>query len=254
MKKQIVIVGGGISGLTLLHYLKQNHGNADIVLLEKNDHLGGTIQSLKRQRCLFETGPNGFLDSKPRTLEFIKELGLEDSLIRADEVSKVRYISANNALHPLPTDPRSFLSSKLLNPLEKVRILGEFFVPRGKDPDETVYDFGKRRLGEGFSQVFLDPMVSGVFGGDAQKTNLKAAFPRIHQLEQEYGSLFKAMIKIRKTKKAEEKNENKAMGSPTGTLTSLRAGLSQIIEAIENRYSGSICFNSQVETVFFKED
>ncbi len=253
MKKRIVIIGGGISGAALLHYLKQTRKNDDIVLIEKNTQLGGTIQSLNRKGYLFETGPNGFLDSKPRTLEFIKELGLENSVIRADEAAKNRYISLVDTLHALPSSPKSFLSSKLLNPLEKVRILGEFFISRGNDPQETVYAFGKRRLGKKFSQIFLDPMVSGVFGGDARKTNLKAAFPRIYQLEQEYGSLFKAMIQIRKTKKAKGNSQDKTVGSPTGALTSLSNGLSQIIQAIEDRYKENICFDSSIETVFEKD-
>ncbi|HQP10968.1 MAG TPA: protoporphyrinogen oxidase, partial [Candidatus Omnitrophota bacterium] len=254
MRRRIVIVGGGISGLALLHYLKQNCGHEEIVLLEKNDHLGGTIRSLKKQGCLFETGPNGFLDSKPRTLALIKELGLESSLIRADESSRVRYISLRQTLHPFPTTPQNFCSSRLLNPFEKVRILGEFFVPRATHPEETVYEFGKRRLGERFSQVFLDPMVSGICGGDSRQTNLKAAFPRIYQLEQEYGSLFKAMIKIRKAKKKTQKQSQRAaIGSPTGTLTSLRGGLSEIVEAAGRRYEADICLQAPVETVFLKD-
>jgi len=256
MSKQIVIIGGGISGLALLHFLKHKYAGQDdvvIQLLEKNDSLGGTICSIRKNDCLFETGPNGFLDSKPRTLEFIKELGLEASLVRADEQSKIRYLSVNNRLHVLPMNPGAFLSFSLLNPIEKLRVLGEFFQPRQDIPMETVYDFGERRLGEKFSQIFLDPMVSGVYGGDARQAVLKAVFPRIHEIEQEYGSLFKGLIKIRKQKKAQNKDKG-SMGGPSGTLTSFRAGVLELIEAVWRRYPESICLNQEVRSIEQQSD
>jgi len=86
MSKNIIIIGGGISGLALLHYLKQKYIDREdvhIQLLEKNERLGGTIGSTKKNGCLFETGPNGFLDSRKRTLELAKELNLENCLVRA---------------------------------------------------------------------------------------------------------------------------------------------------------------------------
>jgi len=248
MGKQIVIIGGGISGLALLHYLKQKyiyHDHVNILLLEKNGHLGGTIRSIIKDGCLFETGPNGFLDSKKRTLDLIRELDLETSLVKASQESKIRYLSVNNTLHQLPSNLKTFLSFKLLNFTEKLRVLGEFFIPKKNDPCESVYDFGKRRLGEQFSKIFLDPMVSGIYGGDARNTNLKAIFPRIYALEEEYGSLFKAMIKIRKAKK----NTSNEMGTSTGTLTSFQGGVVQLINAVGKKYEANIRLNQDIKEI-----
>ncbi|VAX36493.1 Protoporphyrinogen IX oxidase, aerobic, HemY, partial [hydrothermal vent metagenome] len=252
-KKKIIIIGGGISGLATLHYLKIKHyfnKNVDVQLLEKRDHVGGTIRSIESNGYLFETGPNGFLDNKPRTLEFIKELNLEGDVIHADESAKMRYISVSNTLHKFPTNPKDFFSFKLLNPLQKLRILGEITTPRGRNVYETVYDFGKRRLGKRFVEIFLDPMVSGIYGGDVHQTILSAAFPRIHQLEQEYGSLFRAMGKLKRKRKQKTAD---TIGAPTGTLTSFEKGMTQIIDTLKSRYQKSIFLNQQVQTISVRQ-
>src|SRR3990167_3922455 len=137
MSKQIIVIGGGISGLSLLHYLKQKYASSPdtkILLLEKNGCLGGTIRSLTKDGCLFETGPNGFLDSKPRTLDFIHEVGLENDLVRASAEANIRYIALNNALYALPLNPRDFFLFSPLNFLDKLRVFGEILIPKGNDP------------------------------------------------------------------------------------------------------------------------
>jgi oxygen-dependent protoporphyrinogen oxidase len=253
MSKTIMIIGGGISGLALLHYLSQRHAqrpDINIRLLEKEGRAGGTIQTRNVDGCLFETGPNGFLDSKQRTLYLVEDLGLSAEIVKAGEHAKIRCISVRDSLYALPSSPKSFLTFPPLNPLDKLRVLCEVFVPRGIDPDESVYAFGKRRLGERFSRLFLDPMISGIYGGDAGRINLRAAFPRIYQLEQEFGSLFKAMIGLKKQKKA---GQATSAGMPMGTLTSFRLGQTRFVEALTRRYEKNICFHQEVKTVYHRQ-
>lgn len=249
MSKTIIIVGGGISGLTLLHYLSQRYAqrpDVNIRLLEKEDRAGGTIRTMDVHGCLFETGPNGFLDSKERTLELVRELGLGGEIVKDEEQSKIRYISVRGSLYALPSGPKSFLTFPPLTVFDKVRVLGEFFVPKGLDPDESVYAFGQRRLGGRFAQLFLDPMISGIYGGDAGRINLRAAFPRIYQLEHEFGSLFKAMIGLKKQRKA---GQAASAGMPMGTLTSFRQGQTRLVEALTRRYERNINFHQDVTAV-----
>ena len=237
----IIIIGGGISGLSTLHFLKKKYAGRseiDIKLLEKNDYAGGTIRSIERNGCFFETGPDGFLNNKPRTLDFIEEIGLRKDLIKARPEAKVRFISLKNRLYPLPANPKDFLISSLLNPLDKMRILGEILIPKCSNPQESIFDFGQRRLGKKFAKIFLDAMVSGIYGGDAHQLNLKAAFPRIYALEQEYGSLFKAMFALK----------GKG-GMPEGVLTSLNNGMGEIVQILSQKYKENILLKTEVKSM-----
>ncbi len=227
MSKSILIIGGGISGLTVLHYLKQKYQNrADltITLLEAQDQCGGTIRTLRKNGCHFETGPNGFLDDKPSALELSRELGLLDQLIFSRPESKSRYLCVKNRLYALPKNLMAFLCFPLLSFREKMRCFQEIFVKKCTHSEETIYEFGVRRLGKGFTQIFLDPMVSGIVAGDIQELNLKFTFPILFELEQTYGSLLKGRRKM-KTKQR---------------LCSFKNGMGQMIAALENKYKDSL--------------
>ncbi len=248
MKKRILVIGGGISGLSVLHHLKkkyQHQSDVEIRLLEKNAYLGGTALTEKHAHCLFEKGPNGFLDSNPSTLELAKELGLEGELIWSNPAAKIRYISIDDKLHRLPNGPKEFAAFPFLSIRDKFRILMEPFLKPGTNPDETVAQFGTRRLGRKFVQYFLNPMVAGIFGGDAEYIHLKEAFPRIYALEQTHGSLIRAMLHLRKVKKKED-----VVGQPKGSLVSFRHGMSQLSETIGKKYYDCVELGVDVGEIF----
>lgn len=243
MKRHILIIGGGISGLSVLHFLNKKftaRPDIELTLLEKEPQTGGTIQSLKKEDVIFETGPNGFLDNKPSTLDLVRELGLTDSLINASKATKTRYICVKDRLYTLPSGPVSFLSFPLLSVADKMRIMGEIFVPKSESKSETVYEFGQRRLGENFAKYFLDPMVSGIFGGDARDLNLSHAFPKIRQIEQEYGSLFKGLAASGIKKRKDRRKNSLTAGQPAGQLWSFQNGMGQLIRTLSDRYKKNI--------------
>jgi len=253
MKKKIIIIGGGISGLSVLHYLKRMYapqGDVAIALLEKNPYVGGTAHTQYYPDFIFEEGPNGFLDSKESTLQLVRELGLENELVRANPQAKIRYLSINGRLQKIHPSPWGLLKIPCLSLKDKWRILSEPFIPPTELDDETVYDFAKRRLGENFAKYFIDPMVTGIFGGEADRLILKYTFPRMYELEKDYGSIFKAMVALKKTKKSKEK----MVGEPKGTLTSFRKGMSQLVEAIHTQYQSSIKTSQEVQSLRYKEE
>lgn len=232
---KIAVIGGGISGLTTAFLLGRKWPQAQVDVLEKDSAPGGTVSTCREDGFQMETGPNGFLSGKPTTLRIVEMLGASDRLIEANKAAEKRFILKKGNLTKLPDSPPAFFGSSILSLPAKIRIMKEPFVRKcAPDVEETVAEFGKRRLGPQAVTYMLDPMVSGVFAGNVDKLSLPACFPRIHELEQTYGSLVKAMFKLR-SKKA----------SPSGRLTSLVDGMGELVERL--CASGNFTLRSGVE-------
>jgi len=246
MKKAIVI-GGGISGLATAYLLRRRAAaegvELEITLLEKEPRVGGKIWSIKDEGYLCEWGPNGFLDSKPQTLDLCRQLGASELLLRSNANARKRFIYADKTLHRLPEDGTAFLKSKLLSWPGKLRLVMELFASKAPDGvDETLAAFGRRRLGEEALAKLIAPMVSGIFAGDPETMSLKSCFPRIAELESEYGSLIMAMIKLAKKKK-QEKKAGKTVSSaagPGGILTSFRDGIQTLTDILSDRLGEAV--------------
>jgi len=244
-KNNIIIIGAGITGLSLLHYLARKYEGRDdleINLFERNDHPGGTIQSLKSDLAIFETGPNGFLGNKEQTLELVDQMGLRKTLIQANDSAKLRYINVQGTLHEFPMDLKVFFKSKLLSIFSKMRILCEPFIKKSGEESESVYDFVKRRFGSQAAEYLMDPVVSGIYAGDARKTVTKIAFPQLYHWEQQYGSIIKG---IKKEKKGDSEKPK---------LHSFEQGMEQIISALYEKYKSAIHLNSEIIKVFHRDD
>ncbi|MEF3255483.1 MAG: protoporphyrinogen oxidase [Deferribacterales bacterium] len=227
----IAVLGGGISGISAAFLLQElkNRSNLDIniKLFEKNIRWGGSIVTSHEDLFTIEGGPNGFLDSKPHTLELIKMAGLSEQLLPSNELARKRYIMRNGILHRLPENPPAFLKSSLLTFKGKMRILSEIFIKKSELDDESVADFARRRLGEEALDYLIGPMVSGIFAGDPEKMSLRSCFPVIRDLELTYGGLFKGMFKKRSKKSGP--------AGPGGILTSYKNGLSNLILGLVNK-------------------
>ncbi|WP_456420039.1 protoporphyrinogen oxidase [Thermovibrio sp.] len=244
---KVAVIGGGISGLSTAFYLKR--GGAEVRVFEREKRVGGKMRTVYEESYTVETGPNGFLDGKPYTLNLVKALNITEALYPSSDKARKRFIYVKGKLVRLPEDPVSFILSSLLSPKGKLRLVGELFVPpkRGEE-DETLAQFARRRLGEEALNRLLDPMVAGIFAGDPERMSLKAAFPAIYRLEKEYGGLIKGLIaKMKEAKKGGGKASGPA--GPGGKLTSFKRGVSQLIEALEESLKGEIKtgVNPQVE-------
>ena len=208
---KVAIVGGGISGLATAAALEVR--GADVVVLEGEPHAGGKVRTEVEDGWLCEWGPTGFLDREPATRALCERLGLTERLVAASGDAKDRFIMRRGALLRVPTSPPAFFTSPLLSPRGRLRVMTEPFRTARRDgADESVAEFGARRIGEEAVDILLDPMVSGIFAGDARQLSVAAAFPRIVELEQKYGSLVRAMIAVGRERR---RNGAKA-GGPAG--------------------------------------
>ena len=241
--KKIIIVGAGISGLTSAYALLSKNKNLDITVYEADSRPGGKIWSDKTDGFLCEKGVNGFLDNKPKTLQLCDYLGLEP--LKSSDNARRRFIFSKGKLNQLSESPLSFLKSDLISWHGKLRIIYELIAPKGPE-DETVADFVIRRLGKESLEKLIDPMCSGIFAGDPYKMSIKHCFPRIKELEQNYGSLIRAMIKLQKEKKKLQTHE-KVSAAPTGNLTSFYNGAQTITDELAERLGERIKFGVSVK-------
>ena len=250
----VAIIGGGISGLSALHFLKHKQPTINVKLFESDSRLGGTIGTDKIDGYSFDWGPNGFLDREPLTLQMVEQLGLNDSLERAGENVSNRFILRDGKLRAVPMSPPKFLTSDILPLSGRLRVMMEPFAKkRTPDIDESIYDFVQRRIGTQAADYLVQPMVSGVYGGVADRLSLQSCFPIMREMEDEYGSLFKAMIAKAKQAKAKKKKTGSPSG-PGGWLTSFDGGLYTVIEKFESKYADQIACNMKAKNISKEND
>lgn len=229
--EEIIVVGAGITGLATSYWLKKEGFN--IKILEESNEVGGNIKTERHQNFVFDTGPNSGLETTPLIKQLVDELNLQDEFVYANKASNKRYILRNNVLHPLPMNPKDFITTKLFSSSGKLRILFEPFIGKSKDGYyQSVAEFVRRRLGQEFLDYAINPFVSGVFAGDPENLSVKSAFPKLYRLEEVYGGLFKGMIKGAKERKqrAEKSKQAAAMFSFKNGMSVLTNRLGEVLK------------------------
>ncbi len=234
MSAPVIVIGGGISGLATAWHLRQRRAEAEVIVLEADSAPGGTARSRQVSGFTVDLGPNGFLTNVTSTLELARALGLGEALLPADPSASRRLLARDGELVPLPLSPPSFLKSPLLSPAAKARVLLEPLMPSwGQEEEETVLEFAARRLGREFADAFVRPMVIGITAGDAAATSLDALFPRMRQMEAEYGGLFAAMVL--------KQLRGSGGGDPSGgRLTSFAGGVGVLTAKLAESLGGSL--------------
>lgn len=187
----VAIIGGGITGLTAAFRLREC--GIPVTVYEAGWRVGGVIQSLRRDGYLAESGPNTILETSPKVAELVRDLGLEGRRLYSNSAAKNRYVIRDGRLVNMPSSPFGFLATPLFSPRAKLRLLAEPFI-RPALEEESVSQFVIRRLGHEFLDHAIDALVSGVYAGDPEKLSVPQAFPKLHKLEQRYGSLIKGQI------------------------------------------------------------
>ena len=186
------VIGGGISGLAAAWRL-QARGVA-VTLFEATDRTGGVIRSTRREGFLVDEGPNTLVARSAVVMDALDALNLTRSRIPANETASARYVVRDGALVRVPMAPPELLTTRLLSTRAKLRLLREPFIRAG-DGDESLADFVRRRLGPEVLDYAVNPFVAGVYAGDPADLSTRWAFPTLHALEREHGSLLRGLIR-----------------------------------------------------------
>jgi oxygen-dependent protoporphyrinogen oxidase len=202
---RLVIVGGGVSGLSAAWAARRALDGADeafeIVVLERDAEIGGKLRTLRRDGYLVEAGPTSYLDDSEPLDALIRDLSLDAHRCPASLTAQRRFLVMNGKLRELGGNPAQFLASGILSPFGIARLFAEPFLPRGGHDEETLWEFARRRLGREAADRLIAPMALGVVAGDARRLSAAATFPSIWALEREHGSLVRGMIAKGKAKK-----------------------------------------------------
>jgi oxygen-dependent protoporphyrinogen oxidase len=232
---KVVIVGAGISGLALAFHLHQANPALEVIVLEQRARPGGTVWTERLEGFQVEIGPNGFLDTKPSTLDLCRDLGLTERLVPASEgAGRNRYLFLDGAMRPLPNSLVSFLTSPLLSWHGKLGLLAERFRrPHRLGTDESVEAFARRRAGKEVAEVFADALVTGIYAGDPALLSVRAAFPRLTAFEDQYGSVLKGFGRAARQRRQDAAARGEPYQPPR--MWSFREGLRLLIETLCER-------------------
>ena len=256
--KRIAIIGGGISGLSAAFHLEKARATGsdlEYTLFESGTRLGGCLASDRIEGCLVEAGPDSFLTEKPWALTLCKELGIDDQLIGSNDSQRKTYIVVHGKLLLMPDGLMFMVPTKImptaLSPLfswsTKLRMAQELLhPPRPMQDDETVAQLVERHFGAEVVDRLADPLLSGVYGGDAAKLSARAVLPRFVEMEEKYGSLSRAMLAAHKKMADLGKTP-----PPRPLFSSLKDGMQQLVDAIVGRLNGdSIRLRRHVRRIY----
>lgn len=223
-KPDVIIIGAGLTGLSMAHKLISR--GKSVLVIDKNEHAGGVIQTKNQDGFIYETGPNTGVLSTPELVELLEDLKSDCTLAVANEKAKKRLILKNGKWHALPSGLFSAVGTPLFSLKDKFRILGEPFRAKGNNPHESLADLVRRRMGKSFLDYAIDPFIGGIYAGDPEKIVPKYALPKLYALEQDYGSFIKGAMK-----KAREPKDPR-MEKVSRKVFAVKGGLSNLVAAM----------------------
>ena len=253
--KRIAIIGGGITGLSAAFALEapRRSGEVRYVLYEASPHFGGVLRTDHIHGCIVEAGPDSFITEKPWASDLCRSLGLGNELIGSNDAHRKTYILVHGRLIPMPDGLMFLVPTKILptglSPLfswsTKLRMARELLhPPRIANGDESVASMVERHYGAGMVDRLADPLLSGVYGGEAVTLSVRAVLPRFAEMERNHGSLSRAMLAARQRMRHSRKK------TPVPLFTSLNGGMQRLVETIVQKLDpASLLTNAPVQSV-----
>jgi protoporphyrinogen/coproporphyrinogen III oxidase len=230
----VLIVGGGISGLATAYYVRRQGLSAAII--EGSKRLGGLIGTETISGCRLELGPDSWIANKTAIVDLARSIpGLGEQIIGSNDAARRIFVVKDGQLAPLPHGmvmmvPGEWgpaLRSRLFDSGTKLKFLSEYFQrPRTRRDDVSIAEFVKDHFDEAMLEYVTEPLLSGVYGGLAGKLSASSVLPRFVGYEQKYGSLIRGVRQERRSAKKKQ---------PTGSLfQSFRNGMQTLVDALSD--------------------
>ncbi|HYM13267.1 MAG TPA: protoporphyrinogen oxidase, partial [Bryobacterales bacterium] len=244
MSARVAIVGGGISGLAAAYYLSR--AGLACTLVDPAPRLGGVISTETVDGCVVEAGPDSFIAQKPWALELIRELGLDGEVIGSNDHLRKTYILRRGRLVPMPdglflmipTAVAPLVATPLLGWLTKIKMARELLrrppAKRAEQPDRSVAALLSDHYGQEAVDYLAEPLLAGIYGGNAAELSAASVLPRFVALERRYGSLTRGVLAARR------EQETAGSGKPAPLFLTLKRGMQQLIDGIEGSIAGRV--------------
>ena len=186
-----LIIGAGITGLSLAHFLKKF--NQDFIILESSERIGGNINTVSKKGFTLENGPNTLVLDNESIKTLLEDFNISKNIIFPNEKARNRFLIKNHILTPIPKNLTDFLKSNILSFSAKIRILFEPFIKKHKK-DTSVFDFIVKRFGKEFHDNLIVPFLNGIYAGDTKKMSIKFVLKKVWEMEQKNGSVLKSIF------------------------------------------------------------
>ncbi len=235
----VIVIGGGLAGLTLAHRLKQN--GVEVQVLESSKTVGGKIGARKVGGEPFDVGANTVLESNNAIQNLIADLGLESERLFASPQANARWIMKRGKLLALPTSPPAFLTTPLFSLGAKLRLLREPFIPKATR-EETIAEFATRRFGKEVLDYAVNPFLIGTYAAKPEELSAHSAFKVMSELESKYGSVIKGALARAKEAKQQPK-------SYSGKMFSFAGGFYTVIQKLSASLGASVERGAEVQDV-----
>jgi oxygen-dependent protoporphyrinogen oxidase len=244
----VAIIGGGISGLAAAFRLRElaaaREMPLEIAIFERGPHLGGALDTIRRDGFVIETGADSFLSEKPAAAKLAERLGIASELIGTQEQFRKTFVVRGGHLVEIPEGfsllaPTWFgplIKSPLFSTKGKLRIMIEPLIPRRRaTDDESLGAFVRRRLGREVLSRVAQPLAGGIYTADPELLSIGATMPRFVEMERRYGSVIRGL-------RAAARNRNTEVRGTSGARWSLflgfKDGIRTIVDKLADRLDG----------------
>jgi oxygen-dependent protoporphyrinogen oxidase len=219
---QVVVVGGGIAGLAAAHRLARR--GARVTVLEASDRVGGKLLPGEIAGARVDLGAESMLARRPEAVALAREVGLDERL--QPPATATASIWTRGALRPMPkghvmgVPGTADALAGVLSDEGLARIEQDARLPRTEVGDDVaVGEYVAARLGREVVDRLIEPLLGGVYAGDAYRISMRSAVPQLFQVARTHTSLTEGVREIQARMAANQQTGPVFMGVEGGVGT-----------------------------------